>query len=100
MFGLGWDHRVPECPETVGSVELGKVHQIGKPINHSTKRGFSRRPEFLGDIRPVALGAWRPRRAFVGTFSLGSVPSFQSLAVGVAQRRLAIVSGVPAPLLL
>jgi hypothetical protein len=58
------------------------VHPGNQPISHSVNAGFKRRPELLGDASPVSLGAWRERKPFVGTASLG-VPSFQSRVVGV-----------------
>src|SRR5207249_9131184 len=66
------------------------VHPIGKPISHSTNSGFNcrrGRGESVEDPSPsfIILGAWRPRSAFVGAFGDGSVPSFQSREVGVAQ---------------
>jgi hypothetical protein len=55
-------------------------------MSHSTNSGLSRRgPEALGGAGPVALGACRPRREFVGTFALGFAPSLWSREVGVAQ---------------
>lgn len=55
---------------------------MGKPISHSTNSGF----KCFGDSGPPIplLGAWRPSSPFVGAFSLGLAPSFQSRADGVA----------------
>ena len=72
MFGLGRDHRVPERPETVGSVGLGTLQKVGKPMSHSTKAGLSRRVEVLGDSAPVGIGSGRPRR--YGLVSQSSIP--------------------------
>ena len=71
------------------------VNPRGRPISASTNVGANRRPVFPRDMVPTFLGAWRPSKPLVGALLLGSVPSFQSLAVGVAQLRARSVSVMP-----
>ena len=80
MFGLGRDHRVHECPKTLGSVELGKVHQIRSEPSmiHSTKQGFS-----LFGFSPRSVKSL-PRH-FWGLLALVLAPQIGSLAWGVPQ---------------
>ncbi len=71
------------------------VNPRGRPMSASTNVGASRRPVLPRDMVPTFLGAWRPSKPLVGALLLGSVPSFQSLAVGVAQLRARSVSVTP-----
>lgn len=66
-----------DCLGRAHSVAKGaqSVHPTGNPMRASTNRGFNCRPEVLGDIAPITLGAWRPSSPFVGALSEGSVPS-------------------------